>query len=155
MHQGSNSLLLISIFHRFNFQNMKKVLFALPALAFTLFLAFCQKSDTQEASVAPDTNQSAGDRGPGNCQISWLSNAVVAFCGTNTNSTTCNSTCATTYPTGYETSPFNVPAGTILSVTTTSPTGTWVYVGTSVPFFVPGGTCVRVIVNNDCTVTVI
>jgi hypothetical protein len=142
---------------------MKKVLFALPALAFTLFLAFCHKAEVQEAT--PTANHNTGVTERGTCKISVLSDNVhaVTFCGTNTNIQTCNVTCVSTYAYGVEvlnpngTDGFVVTSPITLAVTTASPGGSWISIVTSAgstPYvYIPAGTCRSITVADDCSVT--
>lgn len=83
---------------------MKKILFALPALAFTLFLAFCQKSHVQEEAIPANTVVGASDRGPCTVYIS-ADNTVSTFsiCGLPVNNNTSCYTCSQLSSAGVET----------------------------------------------------
>ena len=84
---------------------MKKVLFAIPALALTLFLAYCQKSETVETTTQATPESAAADRGP--CPIDiYLSNFGSSFttCGIGVKNTSPCVTCLTsTFKTGVTT----------------------------------------------------
>lgn len=144
---------------------MKKIFFAFPALAFTLFLAFCQKSNVQE-EVVP-TNIGVTDRGT--CVIEIFADNLnqLRICGIPGQGGTldpCN-----LCPSGNASSGVNVIHGygiftvtspMAFSITNAGATATYVKVtpggavsGTNWIQLAANGGCEDFNVANDCTVT--
>lgn len=71
---------------------MKKVLFALPVLAFALFFSFCTKEQNQLSNAAADKAKAvATDRGGEgqSCCVTIAASGTVEVCGLSTNGVTC------------------------------------------------------------------
>jgi len=142
---------------------MKKVLFALPALAFTLLLTFCQKADVQETASVPNSNTEVAERGP--CTINFYTTSInqLRVCGITANNTTACNLCNNSASAGVEFLPgygtFPVNPKTCFSVTNTGTTLTYVIVegpgGSTGEILLLPGACEDFCIGNNCEVIVI
>lgn len=141
---------------------MKKVLFALPALAFTLLLAFCQKSETQETHIASNSGAGVTDRG---CELTLTADNITSrfrVCGIDVNNQTACNTCTGT-SNGVE--QFQGVSGNFtltnlpvtFSVTNTTTTAAWVTAiasgGNITKYVGPTGSalsCVEFTIDDQC-----
>jgi len=141
---------------------MKKVLFAIPALALTLFFTFCQKAETTDSTTPATVDLGASDRGP--CPIDiHLSNFGSSFttCGIGVKNTSPCTTCLTsTFTTGVATfssditlNPPSVPI--TFSIQNTSGSGDTLRLVTSTDqesVWIPAFGCREITVNANCEI---
>jgi len=138
---------------------MKKVLFAVPALVFTLFLTFCQKADVQETTISANPDTGVTERAP--CTIWVYSDNVhpITFCGTKTNLNTCSNICTNNQTLiGVEVVngngvPFVVNSNKF-TVETASPGGSWINIVSATDqtgfTYIPANGCIVVAMDNGC-----
>lgn len=139
---------------------MKKVLFSLPVLAFSLFLAFCSKSNVQEEIGAVNNTQAATSRGTCDIQIVADNLNTLRVCGIPvTNKNACNDCGLNAVGVEFMNGAANyvgVTTPVTFSVTNVSATTTYVRVTsatTGVGFIaLAPGACQTYTVDNFCTV---
>ena len=141
---------------------MKKVLFAIPALALTLFLAYCQKSETVETTTQATPESAAADRGP--CPITIHPDnytSVFRTCGLGIKNTTACSTCqSSTFATGVTTfstditfDPASVPITfSIENISISGANLTFVTSTDTEVIGIPAGTCREITIDANCQI---
>jgi len=86
-NQTPNKFFNIQILHA-----MKKILFAIPAIAMAVLFTFCRKADVTSGLSTSGSALKSADRGACTVYIYPLTYAMLSYCGTETNATDC-STC--------------------------------------------------------------
>jgi hypothetical protein len=139
---------------------MKKLFFFLPALAFSVFFAFCSKMDVQEDITPTNTNTAVAERT--DCCFNVYSDNIhdITFCGTNLNSAPCldcnnNLAKGVTVMVGNG-SPICLPYNTKFYVRTASPGGSWINLASTTPgnnpgwVYIPANDCQGYYVDGNC-----
>lgn len=140
---------------------MKKVLFAIPALALTLLFTFCQKAEPSETVAQATPESGAANRGACSIEI-YPDNytSVLRTCGLGTSNVNCNTCQSSTFTSGV--SVFNsditltAPSLPItFSIQNTSNSGANLTLITNADqdvVWVPAFGCREITINDNCEI---
>lgn len=140
---------------------MKKLLFVIPAVVLAFCLAFCGKTEFAQEVNQLNHSVPAENRTQCNVQIFPFVATPLTYCGTGTNSDTCDDACV-----GKREGVEQITGDAAFTLETTdtfttfsiaSATGNTVIVQTATnqigPIFIPAGTCQTITVDFNCVVS--
>lgn len=139
--------------------NMKKVLFALPMLVFTLALVYCTKSNVQEEITLSNPDMAASNR---DCTVNMVADNLqdVVFCGIDPTSPQKCTSCTGTQPDSRGTITLNGSGQFTVTnnpitfyVRTNGPGGVWINLsaGNSTGYvYVPATGCLSFTLDANC-----